>query len=509
LGWRFFFLTLETMTALAWLRNDLRLHDNPALHAAAALQQGVIAVYVHCDAYVSRFPIAPARLDFVRRHLRLLTSELARHHIALRVLRVAQATEIAPALARLAQEQGAHHCFFNAEYPLDELTRDQQVNQLLRAQGMTVKRCHDRVIIPPGKVRNEAGAPYKVFTPYKRKWLQLAQTLPLRPLEAPAHQATLACAPASAEEIDRLFEGQTLRDLGAHWPAGEAVARERLQRFVAQDLSSYQAQRDLPAVAGTSGLSPYLAVGALSPRQALAAVLAHTGGDWNQDSGVSTWIGELIWREFYQHLVTDYPQVCMHRAMQGHTEAFPWRHDPEDYARWCEGRTGIPIIDAAMRQLNATGWMHNRLRMLVAMFLSKNLQIDWRWGERYFMEQLIDGDFAANNGGWQWSASTGTDAAPYFRIFNPITQSQRFDPQGQFIRAWVPELAGLSDKAIHAPHLTPSGPPPAYPAPMVDLGASRKATIDLFACLGKAPASEPVVTENFPAETQLSPQRPG
>lgn len=497
------------MTALAWLRNDLRLNDNPALHAAAELQQGVIAVYVHCDAYVTRFPIAPARLDFVRRHLRLLTSELERHHIALRVLRVAEAAEIAPALARLAREQGISHCFFNAEYPLDELTRDQQVNQLLRAQGVTVKRCHDRVIIPPGKVRNEAGAPYKVFTPYKRKWLQLASLLPLSPLEEPAHQAVMACPPASAQDIDHLFEGQDLRDLGTLWPAGEAVARERLQRFISQDLSSYQTRRDLPAVAGTSGLSPYLAVGALSPRQALAAVLAHTGGDWNQDPGVSTWIGELIWREFYQHLVSDYPQVCMHRAMQVHTEAFPWRHAPEDFARWCEGRTGIPIIDAAMRQLNATGWMHNRLRMLVAMFLSKNLQIDWRWGERYFMEQLIDGDFAANNGGWQWSASTGTDAAPYFRIFNPVTQSQRFDPQGQFIREWVPELASLSDKAIHAPHLTPSGQPPGYPTPMVDLGTSRKATIALFAGLGQGQVADPVVKENSRSDTRTPPHRPG
>lgn len=488
------------MTALVWLRNDLRLHDNPALHAAAELRQGVIAVYVHCDAHVTRFPIAPARLDFARRHLHLLTTELARHHIALQVLRVARASEIAPALVRLAQEHGISHCFFNAEYPLDELNRDQQVNQLLRAQGVTVKRCHDRVVIPPGKVRNEAGTPYKVFTPYKRKWLQLASLLPLRPLEAPAHQAALPCPSASAQDIDRLFEDQELRDLGTLWPAGEAVARARLQRFVAENLDHYQTQRDLPAVAGTSGLSPYLAIGALSPRQALAAVLSRNGGDWNANAGVSTWISELIWREFYQHLVVDYPQVCMHRAMQVHTEAFPWRQAPEDFALWREGRTGIPIIDAGMRQLNATGWMHNRLRMLVAMFLTKNLQIDWRWGERYFMQQLIDGDFAANNGGWQWSASTGTDAAPYFRIFNPITQSQRFDPRGQFIRQWVPELAGLSDKAIHAPHLAPSGPPPGYPAPMVDLGASRKATIALFASLGQAPAGGSDAADDIPAD---------
>lgn len=487
------------MTALVWLRNDLRLRDNPALYAAAELGQGVIAVYVHCDAYVARFPIAPARLDFVRRHLHVLMRDLAQRNINLQVLRVGQAADIAPALAGLARRETVSHCFFNAEYPLDELARDQRVNQALRAEGITVKRGHDRVIIPPGKVRNGEGEPYKVFTPFKRKWQQMAMALPLQVLDLPTRQPALAGESANLENIDRLFDGHAPRDLSALWPAGEDEARHRLDRFIAHDLTHYQERRDFPAVAGTSSLSPYLAVGSLSPRQALAAVLAHAQGEWDSEPGVSAWIGELVWREFYQHVVADYPQVCMHRAMQVHTEAFPWRRDPEDYARWREGRTGIPIIDAAMRQLNATGWMHNRLRMLVAMFLSKNLQIDWRWGERYFMEQLIDGDFAANNGGWQWSASTGTDAAPYFRIFNPITQSQRFDPQGKFIREWVPELAGLSDKAIHAPHLTPFGPPAGYPAPMVDLGASRKATIDLFASLGKTPPSEPIVTENFPA----------
>ena len=191
-----------------------------------------------------------------------------------------------------------------------------------------------------------------------------------------------------------------------------------------------------------------------------------------------TWIGELIWRDFYQHVVVDFADVCKFKAMQKHTEAFPWRYDKKLFKAWCDGETGIPIVDAAMLQLKETGWMHNRLRMVVAMFLTKNLQIDWRMGEHYFMTHLIDGDFAANNGGWQWSASTGTDAAPYFRIFNPVSQSQRFDAEGVFIRRYLPALAKLSAKIIHNPPPTPN-----YPLPIVDLSLSRKETIALFGAL--------------------------
>lgn len=464
------------MTALVWLRHDLRLRDNPALFKAAELGAGVVAVYIHCDAYVRLHDQSAAQRDFIRRHLHILRNELARLNITLLVSRVEKPAQIAPELLRLAQSVNASHCFFNAEYPVNELNRDMAANQLLREQGIAVKRCHDRCIVPPGMVRNGQGEPYKVFTAFKKKWLQTVMPLSLTPLALPQSQTLdsviKACSP---DAIDQLFSVHDLRDLSALWPAGEQEAYRRLDDFIANGLTQYLDQRDYPAIAGTSTLSPYFAVGSLSPRQALSAVLAYTYGDWSGNAGAACWISELIWREFYQHVVVDYPQVCKRKAMQAHTEAFPWQKDTALFEAWCKGMTGIPIVDAAMRQLNATGWMHNRLRMVVAMFLTKNCQIDWRWGEQYFMSQLIDGDFAANNGGWQWSASTGTDATPYFRIFNPCSQSERFDPKGDFIRKWVPEVAHLSAKEIH-------NPPPLikYPRPIVDLSESRKATIALF-----------------------------
>lgn len=468
------------MTALVWLRRDLRVYDNPALFKAAESGQGVVAVYVHCDAYVRLHTIAPVQLDFVRRHLMVMAKDLAGLNIPLLVVRVKKPADIAAELLCIAQRVGAEHCYFNAEYPLNELNRDLSVNQLLRDNGVLVKRCHDRCMVPPGMIRNGQGDPYKVFTAFKKKWLQTMMPVTVKPLGLPAKQMSLSnITAASPDEINALFSGHKLRDLSDLWVAGEREAYRRLDLFIEKSLTGYLDQRDFPSIDGTSSLSPYFAVGSLSPRQAIAAVLAFTHGEWEGgNAGANCWISELIWREFYQHVVVDYPQVCKRKAMQAHTEAFPWRYDKTLFAAWCEGKTGIPIVDAAMRQLNTTGWMHNRLRMIVAMFLTKNCQIDWRWGEDYFMSQLIDGEFTANNGGWQWSASTGTDAAPYFRIFNPISQSERFDPKGDFIRKWIPELAHLSAKQIHNPPASIN-----YPRPIVDLNASRKETIALFAQL--------------------------
>ena len=238
----------------------------------------------------------------------------------------------------------------------------------------------------------------------------------------------------------------------------------------------------MPAEPGTSQLSPYLAAGVISIRQCLHAALGYNQGELDSGaSGATTWINELLWREFYKHILVGYPRVSMHRAFRPETEALPWRRAPYELEAWQQGRTGFPIIDAAMRQLRETGWMHNRLRMITAMFLSKNLLIDWREGERWFMRHLIDGDLAANNGGWQWSASTGTDSVPYFRLFNPTSQSQRFDPDGQFLRRWLPELQHLSSRDIHSPatHHNLFGVIE-YPTPIVDLGKSRARALDAF-----------------------------
>ena len=263
------------------------------------------------------------------------------------------------------------------------------------------------------------------------------------------------------------------------------AAADNLARFLRFRGRHYNAQRDLPKVRGTSELSPYLALGMISHRQCLQAVMSENGGHLaDGDIGLTTWVNELVWREFYQHVAVGFPQVCRYQPFQEHTKQLAWRDDDEGFQAWCEGRTGYPIVDAAMRQLVTTGWMHNRLRMITAMFLSKHLLIDWRRGEGFFMRHLVDGEFCANNGGWQWAASTGTDAAPYFRIFNPTTQSTRFDAEGEFIAHWLPELAKLPAKARHAPQqdlLTDVD----YPAPIVDHKAARQRALEAFKSLSK------------------------
>lgn len=464
---------------IVWFRNDLRIHDNPALFRAAEEQQGVLAVYFICREMLKTHVVAPARIDFIRRHLLLLNADLAELHIPLLVIPVDTMKEITPHLQKLVKQHQVEELFLNAEYPLDELNRDKQVSTALHDQGIVVKRFHDRVIIPPGMVRNGKGEAYKVFTAFKNNWLQQARALSLQPLKKPKIQASHKVATLSEKNINGLFEKLEQRDLSGLWPAGEKEASKRLTSFIKNHINDYQTARDFPQLDGTSQLSPYLAIGSISPRQCIAAALHANQGEWDSGStGVTTWIGELIWRDFYQHVVVDFPDVCKHKAMQKYTEAFPWRYDKNLFNAWCNGETGIPIVDAAMLQLKETGWMHNRLRMVVAMFLTKNLQIDWRMGEHYFMTQLIDGDFAANNGGWQWSASTGTDAAPYFRIFNPVSQSQRFDADGAFIRQYLPALSKLPAKIIHSPPPTVN-----YPLPIVDLSLSRKETIALFGAL--------------------------
>ena len=472
------------MTSIVWFRRDLRLSDNPALHLACAQKQPVLAIYIHCESWVDKHDLAPIQLDFIREHLQILRQDLFAKNIPLQVFKVKAAAEIPSLVLSLMQKWSASRLYFNAEYPIDELNRDQAVNLLLQSHGFSVKRCHDRVLAAPGQILNGQGEAYKVFTHFRNKLVETLAPLAARgdalvPLPVP-RKLTSAIAPACEEqEIDNLFSKVKLVSSGKLWKAGESVAQKTLSEFIFHQISQYKQWRDFPAVDATSSLSPYFVVGSLSLRQAMSSVLQFTQGEWTgPNEGANCWINELIWREFYQHLVSLFPQLCKNQPMQAHTDAFPWKQDAQLFNAWCEGKTGVPIIDAAMRQLLATGWMHNRLRMVVAMFLTKNMQIDWRLGEAFFMKHLIDGDFAANNGGWQWSASTGTDAAPYFRIFNPVSQSEKFDPKGVFIRKWLPELAHLSDRDIHQPPYVKN-----YPAPVVDLSASRKSTIELFAAI--------------------------
>jgi len=263
------------------------------------------------------------------------------------------------------------------------------------------------------------------------------------------------------------------------WPAGEKQADQRLDKFITEKLFDYDKQRDFPAITGTSRLSPYLAAGMISARQCFQAALIENKQQLDSgNKGALTWMSELIWREFYKTILMAAPRVSMNRPYKISADKIKWDFNQKQFDAWKEGRTGYPLIDAAMRQLKQTGWMHNRLRMIVAMFLVKNLFFDWRLGETYFMSQLIDGDLAANNGGWQWCASTGTDAAPYFRIFNPITQSKRFDPEGTFIRQYCPELSLLDNKVIHEPYRKPIFLN--YPKPIIELNTKRSKVLAAY-----------------------------
>ncbi len=266
---------------------------------------------------------------------------------------------------------------------------------------------------------------------------------------------------------------------------------EKLKKFASDHIDRYKSDRDFPGIPGTSQQSVYLTTGVISPRQCLhIAIEANNGKLDGGLAGPTCWISELIWREFYVHVLEAFPRVCKHRAFKPATDRISWSHDDNMFERWKTGTTGVPIVDAAMRQLNQTGWMHNRLRMVAAMYLTKDLFIDWRWGERYFMQNLVDGFLASNNGGWQWSASTGTDAAPYFRIFNPVSQSRSYDPEGTFIRTYCPELAGLNSDEIHDPYSDATGVAPLrrskldYPAPIVDHRAARERVLAAFKAIG-------------------------
>jgi deoxyribodipyrimidine photo-lyase len=261
---------------------------------------------------------------------------------------------------------------------------------------------------------------------------------------------------------------------------------KRLSGFCERRLRAYKEQRDTPSIDATSMLSPYLNAGVVSPRQCIVMARDANGGRYDDrapgHAGGAHWISEVIWREFYQHVLVGFPRVCMHRAFRPATERLVWEQNPEHLQRWKEGRTGVPIVDAAMRQMNTMGWMHNRLRMVAAMYFTKDLFLDWRLGERYFMQTLVDGDLGSNNGGWQWSASTGTDAAPYFRIFNPASQSKRCDPDGEFIRRWVPELRDVEGEAIHEPGALPGllRQRVEYPEPLVDHDVARERVLRAF-----------------------------
>lgn len=462
---------------LIWFRHDLRITDNKALSSACAdPQANVIALYTATPQQWQQHDTSARQIAFIHQNLVELRSALAQLGIPLVCQTVANFADAAQWVLDYAKEQQADALFFNRQYEWNEKKRDEWLIE--HAGALSIHAFDDALLLPPGSVMNQKGEMYQVYTPFRRAFLTQLTATDYRSLRAPEKRA----APLDTDITLPLFPHEP-QDVSSHFPAGEQAALKRLRHFCAKKAVNYQQDRDFPSIDGTSQLSPYLAIGVLSPRQCLNRLQAENPQLLDYpDSGAFTWLAELIWREFYTHLLVSFPRLCRHQPFIQWTQHIHWNDSSADFDAWKTGQTGYPIVDAAMRQLNTIGWMHNRLRMIVASFLVKDLLIDWRKGEKYFMSQLIDGSLAANNGGWQWSASTGVDASPWFRIFNPTTQGKKFDAQGTFIRYWLPELNTVPDKYIHTPHewAMENHVVLDYPQPIVDHKQARLNTLAAF-----------------------------
>ncbi|MGI0116784.1 deoxyribodipyrimidine photo-lyase [Zooshikella sp. RANM57] len=469
------------MTSLVWFRNDLRIQDNTALYQAS-LRGPVIAVYcLYPDQWLQHND-SPNKIKLALASVAQLQQQLQLLNIPLIIKQLNRFEDSASYLMHLALQLKCQAVICNEEYGANEIKRDQQVAQMCISHGLQFEAHTDAVICKPGTLLTKQGEFYKVYSQFRRAFLAEFYRSPCHLLPMPQSQRPIAINVLS-DSLDVTYTQSAVDNILQHWPPGESVAQQRLNHFLSEKAVDYKTDRDFPAIAGTSQLSAYLTLGIISLRQCLIAAFQHNNNHIEGNNpGIDCWINELIWREFYIHILCGYPTVSKHKPFKPETDNLVWQHDEDLFRAWCQGETGYPIVDAAMKQLVQTGWMHNRLRMVTAMFLTKDLFIDWRLGEAFFMRHLVDGDLAANNGGWQWSASTGTDAAPYFRIFNPTTQGERFDPEGTFIRQFLPTLADLPHKQIHAPYKSLSSDEaiPGYPRPIVDHSIAREQTIAAF-----------------------------
>ncbi|KXL46442.1 MAG: hypothetical protein FE78DRAFT_89434 [Acidomyces sp. 'richmondensis'] len=487
-----------------WFKRDLRTFDNRAL-ARASLKAREAGVPLVCMFLISpqdyqAHLTSPARVDFELRSLAILHADLAEQNIPLYVTTVDRRRDIPAHILRKCAEWRAKHIFCNIEYEVDELRRETSLVSQCLERDIAFTAVHDDVLVPPATLVSGSGKPYSVYSPWYRAWVRHLHAHPhlLDPSPCPTANSpstkddprfhsyfTSPIPPAPSSK--RLTTEESLR-FASLWPAGEHEARARLGRFIKEKVSEYASMRNFPAENSTSLLSPHLAAGTLAARTAVRAARdanSTTRLDGGQE-GIRGWISEIAWRDFYKHILVQWPYVCMSKPFKPEYASVRWGKDTEDedgdgdeeaFARWKEGRTGFPFVDAAMRQLRHMGWMHNRCRMVVASFLSKDLLLDWRRGEAYFMRRLVDGDFASNNGGWGFGASVGADPQPWFRVFNPVLQGERFDAEGEFIRKWVPELRGVKGNKVHDPYGRGAGKEAeeaGYPRMMVVHGEARE-----------------------------------
>ena len=464
--------------ALVWLRRDLRVHDHAALHQALKAHARVYCVFVFDTTILDPLPRRDRRVEFILRAVEEVAAALRAMGGALIVRHGDPVHEI----SGLAAELDVAAVYANRDYEPAAISRDQEIKRRLASADFLDFK--DQVIFERAEVMTQGGTPFSVFTPYKTAWLKKLDPSDLHswPVEDYADHLAPPREPDWLPDLRQLgFEPTDLGELPL--PTGMSGAQTLFREFVDR-IDDYAATRDFPAIKGGSQLSAHLRFGTISIRQ--LAAHAHA----QPSRGAATWLSELIWRDFYHAILWHYPRVAT-QCFKPACDELRWDVAPDLFAAWCAGRTGYPLVDAAMRQLSSTGAMHNRLRMVTASFLTKDLGLDWRQGEAWFAEKLIDFDLAANNGGWQWAASTGCDAQPWFRIFNPVTQSEKFDAEGRFIRSYVPELSCVATTFIHAPWKMNAAEQAAcgvkigrdYPAPVVDHAAARARTLARFEAL--------------------------
>ncbi|MCE3271909.1 MAG: deoxyribodipyrimidine photo-lyase type [Ramlibacter sp.] len=472
---------------LMWFRRDLRVADNAALFHALKAARQVHCAFVFDTAILDGLPRQDRRVEFIRESAAEL-DEALRQAGGPGVGLIALQGDAAEEIPRLAAQLGVQAVFANHDDEPAALQRDLLVRDRLAAGGIALHTAKDQVVFEREEVLTQAGKPYSVFTPYSRAWLAKLDGFYLRAYPVERYAGRLAARPQALRRSvpaleDLGFEPTNLQALPI--PTGASGGQALLESFT-QRIDRYDTTRDLPGVKGPSYLGVHLRFGTVSIRR--LAALAHA----RASSGAQTWLKELAWRDFYFQVLANFPQVGQGHSFKPEYDRIAWEEGPQAqalFAAWCEGRTGYPLVDAAMAQINQTGYMHNRLRMVVASFLCKDLGIDWRWGERYFAQKLNDYELASNNGGWQWASSSGCDAQPYFRIFNPVSQGERFDPDGAFTLRYLPQLAKLPKKALHAPWTARPVDLEAaglvlgkdYPLPIVDHAQAREATLRRYA----------------------------
>tara|TARA_B100001059_G_scaffold109331_1_gene109149 strand:- start:5073 stop:6452 length:1380 start_codon:yes stop_codon:yes gene_type:complete len=452
--------------------------DNPALRAACSQSKEVHGVYIYSKNQLELHNEANSKIEFIIENLKSLEKSLNKINIPLTVISSDGFNEDPKKILNLLNERSITDVHWNNQFGIDEELRDKKVEELLTYNNIKSFSFDSQTLFPAGTFKTGEGKPYSVFTPFKKKWVENfdIDLLDIEYNYIPKARTEIC---SNINDFDFAFKKDHIVDMSL-WPVGEKEALKRLDNYLDNKILNYAKDRNEPIIDGTSRISPYLASGVLSPKRCILEALKKNNFELDSgEKGITKWIDEIVWREFYKNIMFSFPRVSKGMPFQEYTKKIKWRFEEEEFKAWKNGNTGFPLIDAAMRQLKHEGWMHNRLRMVVAMFFTKNMLHDWRLGEAYFMQNLIDGDFSSNNGGWQWSSSTGTDAAPYFRIFNPLTQSKNFDSEGLFIKKYVNELKNIDKKEIHDPS-DEIRSACKYPTQILDLKESRLRAIDAF-----------------------------